>query len=863
MQSAALRRSEAYLAETQRLTGTGSFAIEVESQAVTYSSAEHSRLYGFDPGRGLPSIDDFFSRIHPEDRAMCMEAMSKGIRDLTDVEVEYRVLIPGRLPRIVHAFGHPVAGESGQSVEIVGTIVDVTERREAEALTARVSEEQAALRRVATLVARGVEAAELFLAVSGEVGRMFGTDMAAVGRFDPDGPAHVVVGLARTFAGVKVGSRWPLHEKMTVTEVYRTGRSARIDATDWSGVDEPIGVAARELRAVSSVSSPVMVEGRVWGAITVTAREPLPRDVEQRLGKFTELIGTAVANAESRAALSRLADEKAASGARFRVLAEEQAALRRVATLVARGVTPEEVFAAVAEEVGRVMPVEYQHLGRFEPDGMVNFVAARGSGEGLLPVGTRLPLGGDNVTTRVFETGRPARTDYANPAGPIDAIAMERSIRWSVGTPIIVEGCRWGVMIVSSTKEQPPPDTEQHLTQFMELLATAIANADSRAGLARLAEEQAALRRVATLVARGVPPEEVFAAVVEEVEQLLGSDTAAMIRFESDGTRTVIAISGRQTHLFPVGQRVELGGRNVSTLVFETGRPARLDSYADASGSLGVTLRENGMRRAVGAPILVEGRLWGAMIAGSVAEHPLPAGTETRLVSFTELVATAVANAESRAALAASRARIVAAADASRRQIRRDLHDGAQQRLVHTVIGLKLASRALDRGDANATELVAEALRQAEEANSELRELAHGILPAALTDTGLRGGLDALVSRIPLPVTVHVSVERLPAGVEATAYFIVSEALTNVLKHANANHAVVTVHAEDRRLQVEIGDDGIGGADPQRGSGLIGLSDRVEALGGTLQLTSPSGRGTTLLIRLPIEEATSNRPAQR
>jgi len=302
-----------------------------------------------------------------------------------------------------------------------------------------------------------------------------------------------------------------------------------------------------------------------------------------------------------------------------------------------------------------------------------------------------------------------------------------------------------------------------------------------------------------------------------------------------------------------VGQRVELGGRNVSTLVFETGRPARLDSYADASGSLGDSLRESGMRQAVGAPIIVEGRLWGAMNAGSMAEHALPADTETRLVSFTELVATAVANAETRAALAASRARIVAAADESRRQIRRDLHDGAQQRLVHAVIALKLALQALTRGDANAVELVAEALDHTEEANAELRELAHGILPAALTSAGLRGGLDALVSRIPLPVTAHVSVERLPAGVEATAYFIVSEALTNVLKHAQANHARVTVHAEARRLHVEICDDGVGGADPQRGSGLIGLTDRVEALGGTLQLTSPSGRGTTLLIHLPVE----------
>ena len=693
MQSAALRRSEAYLAETQRLTRTGSFAIQVATQAVTYSSAEHSRLYGFDPAHGLPSIADFFVRIHPDDRAMCMEVMSKGIREVTDVEVEYRVLIPGGPPRIIHAFGHPVPGASGESVEIVGTIVDVTERREAEAQMARVAEEQAA------------------------------------------------------------------------------------------------------------------------------------------------------------------------SGEEFRVLAEEQAALRRVATLVARGVAPEEVFAAVAEEVGRVVPIEYQHLGRYEPDGMVNYVAARG---GLMPVGTRLPLGGDNVTTRVFETGRPARTDYANPASPIGAIAMQRSIRWSVGAPVIVEGRGWGVMIVSSTLEQPPPpDTEQRLTQFMELLATAIANAESRADLARLAEEQAALRRVATLVAHRVPPEEVFTAVTDEVERLLGIETAAMIRFESDGTRRVVAISGRLTHLFPVGQPVELGGRNVSTLVFETGRPSRLNSYADASGSLGATLRENGMRQAVGAPIIVEGRLWGAIIAGSVTEHPLPADTETRLVSFTELVATAVANAESRAALAASRARIVTAADESRRQIQRDLHDGAQQRLVNAVIGLKLASRALNHGDANATELVADALRHAEEANAELRELAHGILPAALTSAGLRGGLDALVSRIPLPVVARVSVERLPASVEAAAYFIVSEALTNVLKHAHANQAVVTVNADDRRLQVEICDDGIGGADPQRGSGLVGLSDRVEALGGTLQLTSPTGGGTTLLILLPVEQATSNRPAQR
>jgi signal transduction histidine kinase len=197
---------------------------------------------------------------------------------------------------------------------------------------------------------------------------------------------------------------------------------------------------------------------------------------------------------------------------------------------------------------------------------------------------------------------------------------------------------------------------------------------------------------------------------------------------------------------------------------------------------------------------------------------------------------------------------VVAAADDTRRQIQRDLHDGAQQRLVHAVIVLKLAVRALNSGNANATDLVAEAQSHAEEANSELRGLAHGILPAALASRGLRGGLQALTLRIPLPVTVRISIDRLPASVEAAGYFIVCEALTNVLKHAHADRAMVTVQAKDGLLQVEIRDDGIGGADPERGSGLIGLTDRVEALAGTLQLTSPTGSGTTLVVQLPIEE---------
>jgi signal transduction histidine kinase len=540
------------------------------------------------------------------------------------------------------------------------------------------------------------------------------------------------------------------------------------------------------------------------------------------------------------------------------VLADEQAALRRVATLVARGVPPAEVLAAVSEEVGGLLPVDFADIGRYEPDGTVTVLAPWGKAVEHFPVGSRWPLGGRNLSTIVFETGHPARMDnYADASGPIGVASGETGVRSAVATPIVVEGRLWGVMTADSTLEQPlPVDSEARLASFTELVATAIANAESRAGLARLAEQQAALRRVATLVARGVPPEEVFEAVTEEVVGLLGLDSAAMSRYESDGTMSAVTISGRLKDVFPVGRRWSLKGKNVSTIVFETGSPARIESYADPTDDLSAALREQGLRSAVGTPIVVEGRLWGVMSASSEDPEPLPADTEQRLISFTELVATAIANAENRAAVAASRARIVAAADDTRRRIERDLHDGAQQRLVHAVIVLKLALGALRKGDAKADELVAEALRHAEQANAELRELAHGILPAALTRGGLRAGVEGLVSRVSVPVSVGMSAGRLPADVEATAYFVISEGLTNVVKHASADHATVTVQAEPGAVRVEIRDDGIGGADPARGSGLVGISDRVEALGGTLEVNTPPGSGTTLLIEIPLAAQT-------
>jgi signal transduction histidine kinase len=549
------------------------------------------------------------------------------------------------------------------------------------------------------------------------------------------------------------------------------------------------------------------------------------------------------------------------SGDEFRVLAEEQAALRRVATLVAQGVPPEEVFAAVTEEVGRLLAVDLATMCRYEPDRTVTMLASWGRASERFPVGSRWPLGGQNLGTLVFETGRSLRIDnYADASGPLGIPARER-LRSGVGTPIIVEGRLWGMMGAGSIREQPlPADTEARLASFTELVATAIANAESRAGLARLAEEQAALRRVATLVARGAPAEEVFAAVAKEIGKLLPVDHAALLRYESDGTVTYVAVWNRMAHPFPpVGTRVNLGGRNATTLVFETGRAARIDNYAASSGAVSVPIRGQGIRSAVGTPITVEGRLWGVTGVGSILQRPLPPDTEARLASFTELVATAVANAESRGALAASRARIVTAADETRRRIERDLHDGTQQQLVSLILEL----RALEaKGSSDVDELRAQLARDARglvRVLEEVREISRGIHPAVLSRGGLRPALTALARRSAVPVKLDLrTAQRLPEHVEVAAYFAVAEALTNAAKHAHASVVNVELDTPDASLRLVIRDDGIGEADPSQGSGLVGLSDRVEALGGTLQLASPGGNGTTLLIQIPLEGQRTN-----
>jgi signal transduction histidine kinase len=294
---------------------------------------------------------------------------------------------------------------------------------------------------------------------------------------------------------------------------------------------------------------------------------------------------------------------------------------------------------------------------------------------------------------------------------------------------------------------------------------------------------------------------------------------------------------------------------SIAAGVLERGIPTRIDSFEGAGGAIAEEARALGIRSSVGCPVVVEGRLWGVIAASSRREGAFPAETESQIGEFTELVATAIANADSRDELIASRARIVAAADDARRRIRRDLHDGAQQRLVHALITLKLARKSLEEGDPKADELLDEGLEHTESAISALRELSHGILPSVLTRGGLLAGVESLVSRMSLPVSIDVDGQRFPRVIEATAYFVVSEALTNVVKHSGAQQAEVSARASDGMLRVEIRDDGEGGAPSDGGTGLVGLRDRVSALGGSLRIESPPGGGTRLVMTLPLSSS--------
>ncbi len=727
----------------------------------------------------------------------------------------------------------PLETDSGGMV--IATVRDISDRQ-------ATAEQQSALRRVATLVAEGVPPEDVFAAVTAEVGRVLGVDYTAMSRYHAEGARTVVAAWARSGSPVvPVGTREILGGPNVPTLVFETGRPARIDRY---GKDAgPAAAAAVAAGVRSAIGVPIRVEGQLWGLMNVysTREERLPESIEGRLAGFTELVATAIANAQAREEL--------------RTVADEQAALRRVATLVAQGVTAVEVFTAMASETKRILEFDTATLLRLEPDGMVTVVGSVATLPLLTAVGDRrTPLAGGPVD-RVLRTGGPARTDGfegepGSPGHELNALGYGGA----AAAPIFVEGRLWGVVRAAWSKERSvSPGSEDRLLQFSELIATALANAEAREDLRTIADEQAALRRVAMLVAAGAPPPEVFTAVAEEVGRLLAVAGAFVVRYEADETVTTLATSNATENALPVGLRRPVVETSLSWLVRESGCPARID-YVDDPVAL-----EYGISSSVAAPITVEGRLWGYIAASTTHDRP-PPETETRLAGFTELAATAIANAESRAQLMASRARIVAASDTARHRFERDLHDGAQQRLVSLGLRLRTAQASVVPGAKKLARQLEDVASEIDEVVDELRGIASGLHPPVLAHGGLKPALSALARRTAIQVHLDVRVDqRLSEEVELAAYYVVSEALANAVKHAAASDVEVDAEVSGGMLVIEIRDDGRGGASFDQGSGLVGLRDRVEALGGQLSVLSPTGVGTTVGIAVPLDNGHETR----
>ncbi|MFL5944662.1 MAG: PAS domain S-box protein [Gaiellaceae bacterium] len=373
------------------------------------------------------------------------------------------------------------------------------------------------------------------------------------------------------------------------------------------------------------------------------------------------------------------------------------------------------------------------------------------------------------------------------------------------------------------------------------------------AEVGQLAQEQRALRRVATLVAAEATPERVFTAVSEEAARLLEVTSSAVFRYEGDDTATVVGRYDRdRSAVFETGVRILADDNTAIGRARDSRLPARIHDYFAIDTDVAKRMREAGYRSTVAAPVFVGGVPWGAVAIA--ADERLPDDSEARLMTLCELVSLAVASAQAREDLQSSRARIVKAGDEQRRRLERNLHDGAQQRLVSLALTLRLVRSKLSASPETLEPLLDGAAQELDRALEELRELARGLHPAALTEQGLASALRTLGGRLPIDVVVDDLDRRLPDHLEATAYYIGSEALTNVAKHAEATTARVTFTHEDETLRFEISDDGRGGADPRAGSGILGLRDRAEAAGGTLFVISPPGKGTVVTATLPLSE---------
>jgi signal transduction histidine kinase len=486
-------------------------------------------------------------------------------------------------------------------------------------------------------------------------------------------------------------------------------------------------------------------------------------------------------------------------------------------------------------------------------------VAAVGYPEGAAPAAELISVaaGGGELAVPGVGACLATRVALEHPAGGILVVARtgsdglsgpEGSLLYGMAS---VTSLTMRMLRLLDNERAAHEESDRQAAENARLLATL---SEHTSMLERLAEEQAALRRVATLVAGQAGADDIFAAVAEEVVRLLRADLGGVARYEPDQSLTLIAEWHGGGVGLPIGLRFDTGDDFERVRVMQqAGLPVRIAGYEGLAGPVAGLARELGIRSTVGAPILVDGAIWGAIWASSKKPEPFPDDTESRIMGFAELVATAISNAVSRAKLAASRARVVVAADETRRRIERDLHDGIQQRLVSLALELRFSEEGMPSHQIEAKRAVAQVADGLTDALDEVRELARGIHPAILSEGGLGPALKALARRSAVPVELEVDIEtQLPERVEVATYFVVSEALANAAKHARASVAHVRVTTARSLLQVSIRDDGAGGADPARGSGLIGLTDRVQALNGTLSVLSPPGQGTTIQVELPL-----------
>jgi PAS domain S-box-containing protein len=718
----------------------------------------------------------------------------------------------------------------GQFAALVAVALANAEAREQ---LSDLAEEQAAVSRVALAIATQSAPEATFDVVTEELGRLLGADAANLVRFAPDSIEGTIVG-KWSEPGVAIGmtGRTVVMDGGPLTRVHRTGKAAR-GYPDDPDITERLRERLRKLGVTSVVAVPVEVGGAAWGALVVSlsGEKVFPEGVEHRIEQFAGLVGVALANAQARGEIE--------------TLAREQAAVSRVAVAAATQ-EPERLFDLVTEESAKLFGATRGSMVRYvaetEEVEVVGNWHAQGDYE--LQVGDRFKLRGGAIT-RVKETGHSARVDYD--------YDQDGSRRQMVAAPIVVGGELWGAATISSPlPHEFPAEAEERLETFTGLVGVALANAQAHTALASLADEHSALSRVAVAVATEEQPERLFDVVSEEVGRLLGARSAATVRYVEGEDASVIVggWTSDENYPVPVTSYLPFQGGAIEQ-VKRSGTTARVD-LARVPEHVQRNMASTDVSSQVAAPIVVEGRLWGATSVSVGPNKSFRADAEQRLGKFTRLVAVALANAHARDELTASRARIVQAGDAARRRFERNLHDGAQQRLVTLSLSLRLAQAKLHDDPAAAQALLESSSQELAAALEELRELARGLHPAVLTDRGLEAALEALADRAPVPVVLdHVAEGRLPPPVEAAAYYVVAESLTNVAKYAEASSARVRVEQQNGYAIVEVEDDGVGGVDITRGSGLRGLADRVEALDGRLIVSSEAGHGTRVRAEIP------------